>query len=499
MPKKGGKKLYKRNGVFNMGRYFPVEDLRKFATTNHGSLKNTLNEYNKLLRKAMTKAAAHGGEAAVKRLGGRKLPELPPTPKKDPPVDIDTDSNDLGTGKRKLSNGSSTGRPAKLAKHGKHNVVIGKTGRRFGRARKSRDSKYAKPGVQLVYETRAAVSDAQCVYVGYGIPTNQAIKSLMYCLVKKLFTCAGYQVKNFDETIPRSTSGNYTIVISFYASQKSTGLTTIQASHTYVAGQLSYINFADNLHNALDTFVTSSQSIFQIDWSKAVLTGTDTAGASSALAEIPLDRTRIDLSFGATCRVQNVTQASGGTGDAKLSTDRIDINPLKGLKYVGQRINNCLIPRIRDDATQAGWLAFMPDRDSGLFTNTALGLTGAAVTPGTFPEGMSQGFNKPPKGSSFIATKTVGVSIEPGEIRHDKMYWKYKGSFQDFFTRVMSQVQDRNTTNQVNFGKVAMFAFEHAVCQTTESNVAVDFQVDWKIGTAISFKKPSTVPVVRIQ
>lgn len=503
MPRKGGKRLYKRNGAFNMGKYFPVEDLRKFATTKHKSMKDMYQQYNKILRKAMNTATSDAGQAeAKKKYGGRIVASsaLPPTPAKEAPDEMEIDTNAVLGRKRARSNASSS---TGVSKSTKHNVVVGKTGRRFGRARKSRVSKYAKPGVQLVYETRSTVSDGQCVYAGYGVPVDQAIKSVFYCLVKKLFTIAGNQVRNFDEVIPRPQvtpgAGTYTIDLFFYASNKSTGLTNLSYVHDYTTDKITYTNAADNLQDIVDTFVTAAQSIFQIDWSKVVLRSADTTGGTSTLAEIPLDKTSLQLAFGATCRLQNVTQASGGTGDAKLSTDRIDINPIKGIKYVSQKVNNAILPRIRDDTTQAGYGAFMPDRKSGLFALTAANLTGGTITPGTFPAGMSQGFNKPPPGSSFRSVKTVGVAIEPGEIRHDKMYYKYKGSFTDFFTRVMPQLQDEASTTQCNFGKVTMFAFEHAVCQTTESNVAVDFQVDWKVSCAISFHKPATVPIVRIQ
>lgn len=332
----------------------------------------------------------------------RKVPEVAPAPAPAPAPKRNNDSNDEGSSKRrKVSTKSAT-----------KSRVIGKTGRRFGRARKPKYSKYARPGVQLVSENRTTVTDGQCVYIGYGVPVNQAVRAALYAVVKKLFTVAGHQVKNFDEVIPNVTGQKWTIDMKFWASAKSTGLTTISATIDYTANKTTYTHMADLLNAALDTFVTAGQSLFQIQWHEATLESTDSGAANQKVAEIPLDKTYIEMSYSGSCRLQNSTQAAGGiSADAKFNTDRIDVNPLKGIKYVSTRMNNAILPRIRDENNQGGYLAFMANHDSGLFNFGSTQLAGAF---GAFKEGMSVGFYKPPPASTFEYVKTTGVSLEPG-------------------------------------------------------------------------------------
>lgn len=379
-------------------------------------------------------------------------------------------------------------------------VVHGKTGPAIARARRAKTSKFSRPGVQLITENRTTITDPQCVYVGYGVPVNQAIRSMFFCVVKKLFTVAGYQVNNYDEPVPRVANQTLIVTLTFYASNISTGITTITSTIDGTANQVTYVNCADNLNTAADVWVTAAQSIYQIHWSKATLTQTTTDSGTNtstvSLAEIPLDRSSVVLNYKAKLRIQNTTQAAGGTGQEKLMLDRIDVNPIRGIKYVGTRLNNAILPRIRDDTTQPNYKAFMADRDSGLFAIKAADLLG---TFSSLQAGMSSGFNKPPPPNSFQSVKAASVKLEPGEIKTDYLSYTYRGSFQNFFTKLMGQFQDRTGTTQVNFGKVTMFAFEHMLYQTTDAAVNVDVQHDWTIGSSITFKKPLTVPVVRVQ
>lgn len=348
----------------------------------------------------------------------------------------------------------------------------------------------------MQYEYRGSVNDGQCVYVGLGTPTNTLWRATWYTILKRLFMMAGIQVENFDETIPnKNTTPAWYINIQYWKSISDTTITESAYTHDYTVGKKTYSDMVVEIIGKLATDLTTSRNVPQ--WYKVELySGTTVDPRQEFMATLPLSEVTMNMVFKGGLSMQNVTQSSGGTGDAKLSTDRIDVNPIKGrgyLKYGG----NAILPRTRDEANVATYVALLADRDTGLFSTTSAALAGAFTSSSTL---MGGNFYKPPAPSTLEpGLRTNSSTLEPGEIKKARFTWKYKGKFQRFVETIFNQVEDNTSNTYVKNGAFMLYAFEHSLCQATESNVTLDYQSDFTLDTRCYYKKLSTLPVVRIQ
>lgn len=379
----------------------------------------------------------------------------------------------------------------------KSSVVIGKSGDKFPKTRRIKKSKYAKYGVQLQYEYRGTVTDGQCVYLGYGVPAKRVIQSAWYCVVKRLFLNHGAEIENFDQSIPvpsNAATKQWTIYINYWANIASTTISAITVTHDYSAGKITYSDLVNNIVSAIDTALSAGDK--PPIWQKIEMyQGIVASPSDNAVAYVQLDQARIELNYKAKLYIQNSTTAPGGDAQTKFNTDRIDINPLRGRKYSAV-YTNAILPRIRDEATVAAYKPLIADQDTGLFSVTA---TQEAGTFGTLSTLMGGGFYKTPDASSFVSTKGVSVNLQPGEIKRDFQYFKWKGTLQRFMELVHDEVVDFTDTKYMRFGRVTMFAFEHELCQSTESNIVCDYEGDFEVAARMKFRKPRSVPVVRVQ
>lgn len=403
------------------------------------------------------------------------------------------DSNDLASKKRK-------GRGKSVRGNRTGSVVHGKMGTHFKRTRRTKYSKFSKYGVQLTYETRDSVNDPQCVYICAGTPTDQIWRAAWFCIVKRLFLIAGIEVENYDASLDKNTASpagfKYTFLINYWANVGAPALATpITYVHDFTANKITYVHAVDNILDALNTAFSVGTTLPQFHEIELYQGNTAEGNYGVSIAHIPFAECKLDMSMKAKLILQNVTQATGGTGDAKLSTDRIDINPLKGIKYETTYPTNCILPRIRDETTQASYLAFMPNFQTGITDIQAASLAGLFSN---YKEGMAVGFYKPPAPKSLLGVKAAPARIEPGEIKQSYYNWRQKLKFTTLIEKLYDQWIDRSGTTYVKFGKVQMFAFEHALCQAAEQNVSIDYQFDFTIGCTMYYKKPHSVPIVRI-
>lgn len=381
------------------------------------------------------------------------------------------------------------------------NHVISKSGGAFQKARRFKKSKYARPGVQLQYEYRDGGSDPQSLYLGYGTPTYRFLEAAVFCLVKKMFQLHGFEIENFDQTIPGPSSAatkQWTVYINYWQYISSTGLSTLTITHDYSAGKITYQDMVTQIISAMDTAFTSGNGV-PIFNKMELYAGIVATPQGTALVYMDLQNVSFDFNYKAKLQVQNVTQAS--TTDAvisKLDTGRIDVNPIVGWKYKASGTNG-IVPRIRDDATAAGWLPLTADLKTGLFETTSVLQAGATFT--SLAAIMGSAWYKTPDPCSFTKVKAVKVILEPGEIKTDYQRYKTRLTLQKLMTKIFDQVQSAtgSVTAWVPLGCITMFAFEHKLKQqTSDSDVAVDYQGDYEVACLIHYKKPATVPVVRV-
>ena len=381
----------------------------------------------------------------------------------------------------------------------RRSVVVGKRGPDFPKTRKNKKNPFAKFGVQLQYEYRGTINDPNCIYIGYGTPVKRVFESAIYCILKRLFLDAGIAIENYDEVVPiPSSSGTaaWTVYFNYYPTINSTAQSSFFATIDYSAGKKTYSNFVTQIVAAFDT--TFSSAIPCVLHCVDLYQGVIATPSGNSVARVYLDTATINFRYKAFLESQNATVAPNGTADTKYNTDRIDVNPLRGKKYSVLN-TNCMIPRLRDETTTPagiGYLPFLADQETGLYSATATNEAGTFATLATV---MGSGFYKAPEASSFQKARGVGIHLEPGEIKKDSQYFAWRGSMQRLFELIYDQIVDFATTKYVKFGRFTTFAWEHMNQQSADVNVQVDYEGNYEVAAAMKFRKPPSVPVVRVQ
>jgi len=487
----GRRKLYKRN-------FFPK--LRLPVLDTHYVHKHIRKEMARYLKQATGNHPLANMAIDTAETMGKPPFKRPPSPDPGPgpaaAVEDKSDANSAAVGKKRKGSGNGGGANSKRGRGG--TVIHGKSGPKFKRARRTKLSKFAKYGMQLQYEHRGTVDDPQCVYLGHGVPVDQIFKSVIYSIVKRLFLDHGVEIENFDAPVQIGANApatfRYYFDVHYWASVDDDEMSDFTYVHDYSTNKRTYVDIVQNLAAAFDTALTDAGVLPSFERIEMFI-GNSTERYDN-VARLPLNDCQFEMQFKGKLSIQNTTVANGGEGDQKLFLDRIDTNPVKGLKYESMSATNCILPKIRSEETQAQWKAFLADKDTGLFAIKSTDLAGNHTTE---KAGMNVGYYKPVNPRSLRAVKATSARIEPGEIRVNYLKWSTKMKFQRFLEAVYDQVANRATTKYVKFGKVAMFGFEHAMCQSNDSDIQLDYQSEWTIGCRLFYRKVASVPVVRVQ
>jgi len=181
--------------------------------------------------------------------------------------------------------------------------------------------------------------------------------------------------------------------------------------------------------------------------------------------------------------IQNVTPADGGD----LSTDRVDVNPLKGklFRFRGPT------PMVRDDrgidgtvANDLGWKLQNDTNGDGLiWPNIPL--------PGIPPSFMGPWVQPPTPDMFKNCSGCVSIQLEPGSIKDYSLNFKFSGTLQ-----ALMRGFDHSTFQSVplpgakhQFGQSFMFALEKRVQTGASSSVKLNFQYETYYGSCFGKRR----------
>jgi len=184
--------------------------------------------------------------------------------------------------------------------------------------------------------------------------------------------------------------------------------------------------------------------------------------------------------------IQNVTPADGNT-DAPLSTDRVDVNPLKGklFRFRGPT------PMVRDDraidgtvANDLGWkLQNDTNGDGIIWPNIPL--------PGIAPSYLGPWVQTPTADMFKNCVGVASIQLEPGAIKDYSLTFKFSGTLQ-----ALMRGFDHSTYQSVplpgakhQFGQSFMFALEKRVQTGLSSNVKLNFQYETYYGSCFGKRR----------
>jgi len=215
------------------------------------------------------------------------------------------------------------------------------------------------------------------------------------------------------------------------------------------------------------------------------------AGATVVKSRIQLFNYKIHLNFKSSLTIQNTTLAAdpNPTEDTVTANDdednQLTVNPLRCRKYEIKGWKNAFIPKSRSQATVATWTGFVVNPTYGTFENSATDL------------GNRQ-YQKPPYGTEFQDTLSVGFTLEPGEMRTNKCSFNVTMKLQHIMERLKHYLVDRTENPLVNFGTVAMVACEHKLKNELDADVVVSYEHNFKLDMASKYKNSYSAPLIYV-
>lgn len=435
----------------------------------------------------------------------RKAASLPPTPRKraytsgsgSKAVVVYKKSGTLTTkgggpkipsGRKSVSrknNNSKKSMPAKF--------IVKKFKRKTRRRRRARGYDV----VNMVVESRGAISDPESVYVGHSIPSSKLVLNMLKRLMKDTYKKAGITIIDFrDITADLSDLCYWTIV--WRDSQTSS---TIRRASVLMFDRLgvskTYDVAASQMLAAIRTGGgggMSGSAGLKIDWQTSELT-TDNSTEKRVHALLDLKYYMLQIDFKSTLKVQNVTAATAGTGEV-YESDNITSNPLSVTCYENKRqtngffINHVFPGDSVDEGSQVS--PFIADPNTGTI-DVDPGLVGSGTT-------MANTFKKPPAPTVFDSAKKGGKTIiPPGGFLQSVVTWSGTFSFPTMMNKLGMFVFQSGGTQQIPIGNVKLYGMEHYMkAPAADADVSIQHETVHRFTIGSHYSKQKTQAFVEV-
>lgn len=332
----------------------------------------------------------------------------------------------------------------------------------------SRVNKFLTSGAVLKEESKFAVNDPDCVYVGYNtMPTMKLYDVLMMSVIRKFAKMIGRDLNNWEQVVTGSTGWIFRIMYQSAPDAAMEFATFTSSVDT------SWIQLAIDLGNLILAAVDPGDLWFHLD------TIDLDCGSANDRYIIRAPDLWIKIVANANLNIQNRTLATTGTGDESSMLD-VANNPLRGKMYRGYgqawpfKFNNQPSPgTIKALQCNA--------RTGGLFLN--------ANDTGNTAE-MRQNLSKPPVYTAFQnCYGSRYVSLDPGAIRRSKTVHYEDKSLNGWMSLLLPDLRSAVTianwpsVGYVNIGKQVVFGLEKLL---DSGNVEPDVSVGCELVMTIS-------------
>lgn len=397
----------------------------------------------------------------------KKMP--PPTPRPDKRTRSNTDVSmtpSIRSSKQRQT-GKSAGPSMKKNKKRRSKKRVTYKGKRKGRTMRKRLG-FGVLGSVLKKENGGVVSDAQAVYIGHSTNVlNDVQNSFSRAIVFLLFQKVGINITSWRDTVPITSASS--IYMNYYADSGQLTLTTV--TYTWSTA-LTYQGVAENFFAAIRTAFSNSTVhnpvSFRFEWN----------GTSQAF--FPATDVMLSFSMLSILTVQN--QSLGGTtldGDDNILA--ISNNPLVGKLYTTK--GNYFEPKWRASG-DASYLPLLASNTTGLIKGNATD---------SIPEVLI----KPPPPTFFGSTKSIPVTMKPGQIVKSTLRTNTKISLIKYFDIMENDLNVSGNYTMVDFGDSAMFGMEKMLDnRTTENAVSLSYELNYTCSSYAYMKGRRSIPAI---
>jgi len=346
----------------------------------------------------------------------------------------------------------------------------------------------AKYGYSCKSEKYGLKDDSDCLYFIHGTWALPDIaRSIIGCLVRKLFQKAGIYVTSLDQELPiRSydVSGPYTYTVNVDFVSKSTGVHTVSSySIPDDASLKTVVDAQIALRDSLYSLATDNSDILPHFIRLKIADAADPGAVYRTVAMIPIHDTVFNVHVKSSLAVQNRTlPALAGGGDAdRFDTERLDNQPLKGWHYSFKHAS----PRINHTTNTTGVTNV---------ANTPLQVVGIDGTNIVGSIGLGPLYKEPPLPKHFQnINKASKIALEPGSIKTSVVSHVYKGRL----PTLMKSMQSWDSTTLSFFyspgGRSACLSFEERIQTVSSNKITLQYEREVAVGCTMSIKKPTAM------
>lgn len=350
-------------------------------------------------------------------------------------------------------------------------------------------------GITLIRETGSIISDADCVYLGHGPPMREMVNGVWRQVLKQLFEQAGLQIQSFDKDVvidSADTATNHTIRLTYYRDVEIKSQTQIVLSNIPPGSTITQI--ADGLITAIQTSLAANLA----DGDKPIFTHLRYIQQNIArpteneyIACMFLETYNVTFEHKSYLKMQNITPAGNAAAldEDRFASTNVEAVTLRGKAYKNAKWKNCF-SLIRKSNSGGG--------SQGLLANPLTSIISATYTDLLITG--EETFSKPPPAWQLGAKKEEKVSLEPGKIMRDKVYFSTKIGLNKFHALVCELIKTNDYSKEVDFGISHVFALEKMIDMRLagDANITIGYEVDFTLKVKGQYKKPPTMPLVDV-
>lgn len=352
--------------------------------------------------------------------------------------------------------------------------------------------------IHLKAECGGIIQDNNCVYVGHGVPVQEATSHIFRSVLKEAFQSCGIEVQNIerDPVVDGGDTGFTHALITEYipnASSRisvsintalSNGDTLIQATDKWLASLASSFN--------TNVFTGSKPMLVRLRY---VCTGVTNSAEKKFIFSKNLQFVNVQFEHTSYLKIQNITlpgQTAVATGEDIANSQNIESVVLTGRIYKPSEWRNHFEINRRGFTANADVYQGFFCRNEGMILQTADVLLGSSP-----PEDR---FKKPPQPWEIGCKRAAKVVVEPGKIYRDKIYFKTTIGLNTFLEKVCDSIKQNQFENRVNmFGTVHMLALEKMLdFRLQDHGIEVGYEVDFHMKAKAIYRVPPTSPQIKI-
>ena len=349
-------------------------------------------------------------------------------------------------------------------------------------------------GAILNMESGGVVQNSECIYVGHGIPAQEVVKGAWRAIIKQLFEQAGLQIQSIDKdaVVDSADTGTQHILRLQYFKEVE-AQTQITVIINLAAGN-TISQIVDGLLTGLQSSFTSN--LADGDKPKFHLIRYLQQNIARPIEVefiscIYLEHYNLFVEHTSYLKMQNITPAGNAAAvdEDRYATTNVEAVTLRGKAYKGPHWSNCF--EITRKTTGAGSSSgLLANATTGLIVNTYAGLQVSG----------EETFAKPPPAWQLGCKKEEKVTVDPGKVMRDKIYFKTKISLNKFMGLFCDHVKTGDYIKEVEFGLAHVFALEKMIDMrlSADGDVTVGYETDYTLKINGYYKKPPTIPLTDI-